>query len=75
MNLSVSLYSLSFIIYYILFLLPFTTPGVAFMPHGEKTEYVRVSYSNVSKENMDEGLRSLAKVFDQEAEANRTLIN
>ncbi|KAG2237827.1 pyridoxal phosphate-dependent transferase [Thamnidium elegans] len=50
-------------------------PGVAFMPHEEKTEYVRVSYSNVSKENMDEALRRLAKVVDQEAEANGTPIN
>ncbi len=42
-------------------------PGVAFMPHGEKTPYVRVSYSNVSKENMDEALRRLAVVVGQEA--------
>lgn len=49
-------------------------PGVAFMPQGETTEYIRVSYSNVSKENMDEGLRRLAKVIDQEAEENGTPI-
>lgn len=45
-------------------------PGVAFMPQGEKTEYVRVSFSNVTKENMDEALRRLASVVDQEAVIN-----
>lgn len=47
-------------------------PGVAFMPHETKTEYIRVSYSNVSKENMDEALRRLASVVDKEAELNNT---
>ncbi|KAG2202225.1 hypothetical protein INT47_002144 [Mucor saturninus] len=45
-------------------------PGVAFMPQGGKTEYVRVSFSNVSKDNMDEALRRLASVVDQEALIN-----
>jgi kynurenine/2-aminoadipate aminotransferase len=45
-------------------------PGMAFMPQGEKTQYIRVSFSNVSKEQMDEALRRLALVVDQEAEAN-----
>ncbi|KAI8975669.1 pyridoxal phosphate-dependent transferase [Mycotypha africana] len=45
-------------------------PGVKFMPHESKTEYIRLSYSNVSKENMDEALRRLALVIDQEAEVN-----
>ncbi|KAF1804572.1 pyridoxal phosphate-dependent transferase [Mucor lusitanicus] len=42
-------------------------PGVAFMPDETKTEYIRVSYSNVSKEDMDEALRRLANVVDKEA--------
>ncbi|KAI8327384.1 pyridoxal phosphate-dependent transferase [Blakeslea trispora] len=41
-------------------------PGVAFLPYGDKSEYVRVSYSNVSKSNMDEALKRLARVVDQE---------
>ncbi|GAN07706.1 kynurenine/alpha-aminoadipate aminotransferase, mitochondrial-like isoform X2 [Mucor ambiguus] len=46
-------------------------PGVAFMPHETKTEYIRVSYSNVSKENMDEALRRLANVVDKEAASGK----
>ncbi|KAF7723145.1 hypothetical protein EC973_002327 [Apophysomyces ossiformis] len=42
-------------------------PGVAFMPLGNKTPYLRVSYSNVSKRDMDEGLRRLAEVIDEVA--------
>ena len=49
-------------------------PGVAFLPQGEDTEYIRVSYSNVSKENMDEALRRLAIVIEQEAISNGTPI-
>jgi kynurenine/2-aminoadipate aminotransferase len=45
-------------------------PGVAFMPHETKTEYIRVSYSNVSMENMDEALRRLAIVVDNESAFN-----
>ncbi|KAG0165519.1 hypothetical protein DFQ28_008624 [Apophysomyces sp. BC1034] len=45
-------------------------PGVAFMPLGNKTPYLRVSYSNVSKEEMDEGLRRLAEVVDEAAAEN-----
>ncbi|KAI8352132.1 pyridoxal phosphate-dependent transferase [Choanephora cucurbitarum] len=41
-------------------------PGVAFLPEGTQSEYVRVSYSNVSKSNMDEALARLARVVDQE---------
>lgn len=45
-------------------------PGLAFMPYKNKNEYIRVSFSNVTKENMDEALRRLANVIDAEAEAN-----
>ncbi|KAI8641796.1 pyridoxal phosphate-dependent transferase [Parasitella parasitica] len=45
-------------------------PGVAFMPHETKTEYIRVSFSNVSKVDMDEALRRLANVVDKEAALN-----
>lgn len=41
-------------------------PGDAFMPMGNKTPYIRVSYSNVNKEDMDEALRRLAEVIDGE---------
>lgn len=50
-------------------------PGLAFMPQQNVNEYIRVSYSNVSKENMDEALRRLAAVIDKEAELNGTKIN
>ncbi|CEG62785.1 hypothetical protein RMATCC62417_00061 [Rhizopus microsporus] len=43
-------------------------PGLAFMPRGNKNEYIRVSFSNVSKQQMDEALRRLARVIDREAE-------
>ncbi|KAI8059197.1 pyridoxal phosphate-dependent transferase [Gongronella butleri] len=40
-------------------------PGDAFMPMGNKTSYIRVSFSNVSKEQMDEALVRLAQVLDE----------
>ncbi|RCH85795.1 hypothetical protein CU098_003180 [Rhizopus stolonifer] len=46
-------------------------PGLAFMPQKNKNCYVRVSFSNVSKEEMDEALRRLAVVIDAEAESNQ----
>ncbi|KAI9265315.1 pyridoxal phosphate-dependent transferase [Helicostylum pulchrum] len=49
-------------------------PGLAFMPQKNKTNYVRVSYSNVTKENMDEALRRLAEVIDKEAAMNGVAI-
>ncbi|KAI8384034.1 pyridoxal phosphate-dependent transferase [Blakeslea trispora] len=45
-------------------------PGLAFMPQKNKNPYVRVSFSNVTKEDMDEALRRLASVIDKEAELN-----
>ncbi|KAI8078662.1 pyridoxal phosphate-dependent transferase [Halteromyces radiatus] len=42
-------------------------PGVAFKPMGDKTPYIRLSFSNVVKEDMDEALRRLAEVIDEEA--------
>lgn len=45
-------------------------PGLAFMPHKNKNAYIRVSFSYVTKDDMDEALRRLAKVIDAEAEAN-----
>ncbi|KAI8984439.1 pyridoxal phosphate-dependent transferase [Mycotypha africana] len=41
-------------------------PGMGFMPHKDKTEYVRVSYSNATKEDMDEALRRFALVINEE---------
>lgn len=43
-------------------------PGIAFMPRGNTNEYLRVSFSNVEKPNMDEALRRLAMVIDRERE-------
>ncbi|KAI7893651.1 pyridoxal phosphate-dependent transferase [Mucor mucedo] len=45
-------------------------PGLAFMPQGNMNNYVRVSFSNVTKTNMDEALRRLASVIDKEAAIN-----
>lgn len=42
-------------------------PGVAFMPQENKTGFVRVSFSAVSKEQMDEALSRLASVVDEAA--------
>lgn len=42
-------------------------PGVAFMPQQDKTGNIRVSYSAVSKEQMDEALIRLAAVVDEAA--------
>lgn len=48
-------------------------PGVAFMPQEDKTGYIRVSYSAVTKEQMDEALTRLASVVDEAAaEVNNT---
>ncbi|KAI9288737.1 pyridoxal phosphate-dependent transferase [Umbelopsis sp. AD052] len=41
-------------------------PGVAFVPSGEPTPYVRVSFSNVTPENMDEALKRLAEVVQEQ---------
>ncbi|CAO3646212.1 unnamed protein product [Cunninghamella echinulata] len=42
-------------------------PGNAFLPITDgHSPYVRVSFSNVSKEEMDEALRRLAQVLDEE---------
>ncbi|CAO3657714.1 unnamed protein product [Umbelopsis ramanniana] len=41
-------------------------PGVAFVPSGEPTPYVRVSFSNVTPENMDEALKRLAEVVKEQ---------
>ncbi|KAG2236974.1 pyridoxal phosphate-dependent transferase [Thamnidium elegans] len=49
-------------------------PGLAFMPQKNQNNYVRVSYSNVTKENMDEALRRLAEVIDKEAAKNGVAI-
>lgn len=49
-------------------------PGLAFMPQKNVNNYVRVSYSNVTKENMDEALRRLANVIDKEAAKNGVAI-
>ncbi|KAI7906487.1 pyridoxal phosphate-dependent transferase [Cokeromyces recurvatus] len=50
-------------------------PGIAFMPHKTKNEYIRVSYSNVTKEDMAEAVRRLALVIDREAALNDVKIN
>jgi kynurenine/2-aminoadipate aminotransferase len=42
-------------------------PGLAFMPQQNKSEYVRISYSSVTKENMNQALKILADVIDAEA--------
>ncbi|KAL4813844.1 pyridoxal phosphate-dependent transferase [Aspergillus spinulosporus] len=39
-------------------------PGVAFMPGGEKTCYIRVSFSLVPEEDMDEACRRIARLVD-----------
>ncbi|KAL6231523.1 hypothetical protein BDW75DRAFT_243821 [Aspergillus navahoensis] len=39
-------------------------PGVAFMPGGEKTCYIRVSFSLVSEGDMDEACRRIAGLVD-----------
>ncbi|CAO3628415.1 unnamed protein product [Cunninghamella blakesleeana] len=48
-------------------------PGNAFMPMSEDSPYVRVSFSNVSKDDMDEALRRLAQVLDEEIENNPSI--
>ncbi|CAO3701696.1 unnamed protein product [Rhizopus stolonifer] len=45
-------------------------PGIAFMPAGNRTPYLRVSFSNVAYEQMDEGLRRLAEAIQEEADRN-----
>jgi DNA-binding transcriptional MocR family regulator len=49
-------------------------PGIAFLPGGNKTPYLRVSFSNVSYEQMDEGLRRLAEAVQEAADANGVVI-
>lgn len=45
-------------------------PGVAFMPLKDATPYIRVSYSAVTYEQMDEALRRLAIVIREAAAEN-----
>ncbi|KAI7859452.1 pyridoxal phosphate-dependent transferase [Circinella umbellata] len=45
-------------------------PGVAFMPLKNETPCVRVSYSCIEKDQMDEALHRLATVIREESEAN-----
>lgn len=45
-------------------------PGLAFMPQQNKSEYIRISYSNINKENMGIALKTLAEVIDKEAAMN-----
>jgi kynurenine/2-aminoadipate aminotransferase len=45
-------------------------PGIAFMPNKNVNNYIRVSYSNVSYEQMDEALCILAGIIDEEAASN-----
>ncbi|KAI9497665.1 pyridoxal phosphate-dependent transferase [Zychaea mexicana] len=45
-------------------------PGVAFMPLQDKTPCVRVSYSCIEMDQMDEAVCRLAAVIREEAEAN-----
>jgi kynurenine/2-aminoadipate aminotransferase len=45
-------------------------PGVAFMPLKDTTPYIRVSYSAVTYEQMDEALRRLAMVIREAAAEN-----
>lgn len=40
-------------------------PGVACMPHMQKTCQIRISYSLVSEADMDEGCRRLARLVDR----------
>ncbi|KAI8370350.1 pyridoxal phosphate-dependent transferase [Radiomyces spectabilis] len=49
-------------------------PGMVFLPAGEKTPYIRLSFSNVSPENMNEALRRLAEVVQEEADRNGVAI-
>ncbi|KAL4866675.1 hypothetical protein BDV12DRAFT_198897 [Aspergillus spectabilis] len=44
-------------------------PGVAFMPGREKTCQIRVSFSLVSEEHMDEACRRIARLVDTEWES------
>lgn len=39
-------------------------PGSAFMPGGEATCYIRVSFSLVPEEDMDEACRRIAELVD-----------
>jgi tryptophan aminotransferase len=39
-------------------------PGGAFMPGGENTCYIRVSFSLVSEGDMDEACRRIARLVD-----------
>ncbi|KAJ8661436.1 hypothetical protein O0I10_002702 [Lichtheimia ornata] len=45
-------------------------PGVSFLPIPGKTEYVRVSYSAISNDKMDEAIRRLAEVIREGAQEN-----
>lgn len=50
-------------------------PGNAFVAYGKSTPYVRVSYSCVTYEQMDEALRRLAVVIREEAAAKGSQAN
>ncbi|ORX61546.1 PLP-dependent transferase, partial [Hesseltinella vesiculosa] len=43
-------------------------PGAAFLPNDGPSPFVRLSYSNVTTENMDEAIRRLAEVIKEEIE-------
>lgn len=45
-------------------------PGKVFIPAGNQTPYLRVSFSNVSYEQMDEGLRRLAEAIQEATDSN-----
>ncbi|KAG1043636.1 hypothetical protein G6F46_011219 [Rhizopus delemar] len=45
-------------------------PGKVFIPAGNQTPYLRVSFSNVSYEQMDEGLRRLAEAIQEATDRN-----
>ncbi|KAI9243992.1 pyridoxal phosphate-dependent transferase [Sporodiniella umbellata] len=45
-------------------------PGIAFTTAGDKSPYIRASFSNATYDQMDEGLRRLAEVIQEEADIN-----
>ncbi|RUS23454.1 pyridoxal phosphate-dependent transferase [Endogone sp. FLAS-F59071] len=45
-------------------------PGVLFLSNPLPTPYIRISYSNVTEEEMDEGLRRLAELVVEELSSN-----
>ncbi|CAO3597940.1 unnamed protein product [Absidia cylindrospora] len=49
-------------------------PGACFLPNNEITPYVRLSFSNVTNEQMSTALQRLASVIQEEADANGVVI-